>query len=296
MTTTLDLIHATARNLLGTSRESLNRLNGSVTSGATTWTLERNLDDITEGSYLSVDLEVVYVWEKNDSAKTVTVQRGMIGSTPAAHDSQAVVTVNARFPQYTIFEALQQEFRDLSAAGLYRMKTKTLTTSATSYVYDLAADDVIDVYDVRFDPAGPENNYPRVPFQWMYGVPTEAVPNGPAIFLPGTVESGRNLQVWYKAKLGTLTGLTDNVETVTGIPPTAVDIPPLGAAARLLGPRESVRVQIESQPETRRLDEVPVGSTARAGQNLLAYRQQRLGDEMTRLAAQYPTLTRVHVR
>lgn len=294
MTTALDLVHATSRHLLSGSREPLNKLSASASSTATTLVLARNTEDISEGSYLSIGLEVVYVWDVVHASRSVTVERAQIGSTAQSHDANTIVTVNPRFPQYAIFEALKQEFRDLSASGLFQMKTKTLTTSASSFVYDLAADDVIDVYDVRYDESGPENRYPRLPFRWMYGAPTSEIPYGPALWIPGTVTSGRKLQVWYKAKLGDLTSLDDNVEVVTGIAPTAVDIAPFGAAARLVGVRETRRVQFEAQPETRRPEEVPVGSTTRAAQTLLAYRQQRLTEELTRLSALWPNLVRTH--
>lgn len=292
MTTALDLIHATSRHLLAGAREPLNRLNVAVNTTTTTFSFDRDTADITAGAYLSVGLEVVYVWDVNHQTKTATVERAQIGSSAAAHAEGAIVTVNARFPHYVIFEALNQEIRDLSASGLWQMKSKSLTSSSTSYIYDLAANDVIDVYDVRYDTPGPENTYPRFGFEWRYGIPTAEIPNGPALWLTGPLEGGRTLRVWYKARLGQLTALTDDVETVTGIPVTAVDIPPIGAAARLLGVRESKRVQIEAQPETRRSDEVPSGATSRAGQNLLAWREERLGDERTRLSAQWPTLRR----
>lgn len=290
--TTADLIHETRRHLMGSSREPLNKLDGAVSSGANTWAFNYDTSDISHGDLLCCGLEIVYVWDIDHPTRTATVERGQQGSDAAAQVDGAVVAVNPRFSDFAIFEALQQELRDLSGSGLYQMKSKTLTTSATSYVYDLSAADVLDVWDVRYDQTGPENRYPRLPYRWMYGTPTAEIPNGPALFLDQTVEPGRRLQVWYKAPFAELTGLTDNVATVTGLPTTALDIPPLGAAARLLGMRESQRVQIEGQPETRRSADVPQGATARAGQNLYAYRARRVAAEATRLSGQYPNLKR----
>lgn len=290
MTTASDWVEATSRHLLAGQRERMDKLSGTVTAEAALIALQFG-DQVHDGDYISVDLEVMYVWSVSGS--TATVERGMLGSTAAPHAQNAIVTINPRYPKFVIFDALNAELRDLSSQGLYAMKQMTLTTSAVAHGYNLGAQEILDIYKVAYDPAGPENDYPEIrSWKWSTGYPSDDYPSGQALILPGTVDPGRTLRVWYKAPLGQLTALTNNVTTFTSIPVSAEDIPPLGAAARLLATREGKRVQIESQAETRRLDEVSVGSATRAAQTLLALRGQRLAAEMARLNTAWPVRVR----
>lgn len=290
MTLASDWVEATARHMLAGQRERIDKLSASVTAGAASVTLQYG-DQVNDGDYLSVGLEIMYVWSVSGS--TAQVERGMLGSTADAHAQGELVTINPRFPKFVIFDALNSELRDLSSQGLYAMKQMTLTTSATSHGYNLGAQEMLDIYKVAYDPAGPENAYPEIKtWKWSTGYPSDDFPSGQALILPGTVEPGRTLRVWYKAPLGQLTALNNNVTTFTSIPGSAEDIPPLGAAARLLATREGKRVQIESQPETRRLDEVSVGAATRAAQTLLALRAQRISAEVSRLNTAWPVRLR----
>src|SRR4051794_25315063 len=109
MTTAVDVVAATRRHLYGTDREDMNTLNGSVTDVATTLTLTYDATTLSKGDYLSIDLEVLYVWSVDPTTSIATVRRGMLGSTPATHADGALVYVNPRFTDFEIFQAINDD-------------------------------------------------------------------------------------------------------------------------------------------------------------------------------------------
>jgi hypothetical protein len=95
------------------------------------------------------------------------------------------------------------------------------------------------------------------------------------------------LRVIYKRSFATLTAITDDV-TTTGLPISAYDLPPLGAAVRLAMPRGLKRNFDESQGEPRRASEVEGMAMVQNASALLSFRNRRVGAEVARLHALYP--------
>lgn len=298
MTTLADLVAQTEEHLLAGARDELNQLAATVDTDDTEWSFTYELSGVQQGAYVSVDLEIVYVWDTNDSAKTATVQRGMLGSTPAAHTGGSIAYANPKFSKWAITKALNQEIVDLSAPpnGLFRPRTFTTTTSPVAMTYPIPVDndDIIDVLDIRYDAPGAEHAWPRVTryeYRILRGLPT-ATESGSASGLSLRVNTamypGRDLLVTYSAPFLPLAALADDVEDVTGLPTSAVDIPPLGAAARLMGVREARRAFVEDEVDSRRANEVPPGSAAKAAAVLLSILDGRIKTEYLRLIAAYP--------
>jgi hypothetical protein len=98
---------------------------------------------------------------------------------------------------------------------------------------------------------------------------------------------GQAIRVRYRAPFGSLTALDDDVLADTGLPATAHDLPPLGAAVRLVAGREVKRNFTEAQGEPRRAEEVPPTATLQSSRELLRIRQQRIVAEQSRLLHQY---------
>jgi hypothetical protein len=121
-------------------------------------------------------------------------------------------------------------------------------------------------------------------------MPLTAFASGNMLQLYEPAAPGRAIRVKYRAPFGQLVNLTDNVGTVTGLPDSAMDIPPMGAAMRLVAPREIKRNFTESQGEPRRSEEVPPGAVAGSWRGLAGMRAQRILSEAMRLAAMYPSV------
>ncbi len=289
MTTTADLIAATRRNMMATSREQMNRLNGSITNSANPITIEFAAGPIAAGALLAIDLELMYVWSIAGSA--VTVQRGYGGSTPAAHSNGALIYVNPTVADFHVFSALNDELASITGP-LYRIKTVS-TTATVASSYNLAADvdRVLAVQTNSFDTASAD--WPNLR-RWdvLQNQDAGIFASGVGLRLYEVPAPGRTIRVTYAAALGSLATLTDDVQTVTGLPATANDIPPLGAAARLLAAREARRSSIDAQPESRSGQDVPPGAPRSGSAYLLTLRDRRLKEEAGKLSREYPTMMR----
>lgn len=293
MTTTANLVDETKRHLLAGQPETLNKLAAGTAPGTGSLTFVYDLDGIQAGSLVQIDLEVFYVWEVNDSSKSAVVQPAYLGSLAAAHDTGDLVTVNPKFPDHQIIKALNDDLLDLSSpqAGLYQFKSADLTWVDTAGGYDLTGvTGLLSIAEVRAQRGGTGskdwsllNNY-----DLSRDVNATLFPSGLALFFSDPGEVGGSVRVRYRAEFGQLATLGDDVTAVTGLPASAHDIPPLGAAARLMRARELRRNFTDSQGDTRRAGEVPPGAVRRSADGLWGDRQRRIAAESARLSQFHP--------
>jgi len=292
MTTTADLIATAKHLLLSGQRPTLNKLAANTAPGAGTLAFANEVTGIRADAYLQVGLEVFYVWTVDVAGRTATVEPAQEGSTAAAHDTGDVVTVNPRFPDHTILAGLNDCIRSLSSPslGLYQVGTVDLSYVATAGGYDLTGvTDLLDIVDIRLHRgSATSKDWPRIDgWDLSRGVNTTDFPSGLALFLSAYGEVGSDIRVRYRSGFSALTTLATDV-TTTGLPVTALDIPPLGAAIRLVHPREIKRNQTEAQGDGRRAGEVGPGSVAGSVNALERDYYRRISEEAARLAASNP--------
>lgn len=289
---TSDLIETTKRHLLSGQRPQMNKLAAPSVISATSLQFTYDMTGIKEGSYVQVDLEVFYVWSVNTGAKTAVVEPAQEGSVPAAHDQGDIVVVNPRFPDHAVLAALNDCISSLSspALGLYQTRTVDLTYVTTAGGYDLATTDLLDIVDVHARRGDATSKDWQSLNNWQVDrkANTANFPSGTALFLTDSADSGTSVRVEYRSGFSTLTNLTDNVLSVTGLPTTALDIPPMGAAIRLVRPREIKRNQTESQGDGRRAGEVTPGAVAGSVNALERDYYRRISEEAARLSAVNP--------
>jgi hypothetical protein len=292
MATGNDLIDATLDWLLGGQDETINVLASDPDEDDTNLSFSYELEGIVPGSMICVGTEVMRVVDTNNTAHTATVVRAQRGSTAAAHATGDVVQVSPRFSRWSVFRAINDDLDDLSGLGLYQMKTVDITYNAAVTGYNLTnVTDIEQIYSVRYEVPGPSKEWPLLKpshYRFERNAPTSDFASGFSLILYRGAYPGRSIRVAYKAPFTRLSAATDDVQSVAGLPSTANDLPPLGAALRLIAGHEAGRVRYESQPDTRRPDEVPVGAqlqTAGAWQRL---RNQRLDGELRRLSRRYP--------
>lgn len=289
MTVLADLVHEAKRHVLSQHREPRNRLASASAIDAASITLTYDTGQIQVGSYLQVGLELLYVWAIDQTTKTATVGRGEQGSAAAAHAEGDTVTVNPKFPDFTVVKAINDDILDLSAQGLYAVRTVELTASSATAGYDLTgATDVLEIMSVT-------TKWPGVARDWTPVTNFDLARNAHSDFASGfgltvtdRLSPGQPLRVTYKQSFATLTDLDDDVEDVAGLPTHLHDLPPMGAAVRLVAPREIRRNLIEVQGDSRRAEEVPPGAVGGSVRGLMSLRQSRIENEKARLAQQFP--------
>ena len=294
MTTAQQLIDSCRHDhILAGQRDQVNRLTTTLDASTTSVVLDFELKGVTEGSVISIDLELMYVWATVPASKTVTVQRGWEGSTAAAHTSGAIVRVNPKVSDFDIFSAMNDELRSLSSPlnGLYKVGTPVdLTYSAAVSGYDLTGvSEFIDILEVRYDTPGPALDWPVVR-RWdvARNMPTADFASGSALILHEGGYPGQSVRVRFSQPFTLMSTAADNVETVTGLPSTAVDILPMGAAIRLHAGKPLRRSQTDTQGDTRRAAEVTTQDTLMAPNGLRSLYRTRVLEEAARLRNQFP--------
>ncbi len=293
MTTTQEMIETTRSYLTASEIGVLDTLASAYTSGGTMLTFSASVDNISPGAVVSIDLEVFIVTAFDASAKTVTVIGGQAGSTAANHSSGALVRIAPEFTDFQILREINFDLADLSSPsnGLFAITDVTITYNNSISGYDLtSATAVIDILEVKYDESGSEKIWPVIPAQrWdlKRRSDTTDFASGFALVLYGA-ESGRTIRVAYSKPFVSLSAVGDVVETVSGLPATAIDIPPLGAARRLIQIKELQRNLMAAQRDSRRPVEVPAGALTGAARTLAEMRAERIAAEATRLRSDWP--------
>lgn len=289
MTTAATVLNRAARQLLAGTVEERNKLAATVNASAASITLSYNLQGIRSGSVFECESELMYVWEAEPNTKTVTVERGYLGTTAASHASGAIATVNPRFPRSQMLDALNADLDDLSSTfnGLFRVVVQNVTYNGSDRQVNLtSATSVIELMDVRL-------RYTADDFPIIRGVrlqrdlPTADFASGFAIVFDEPVMAG-TLRVTYKAPFTRASSESSDLTTDCFLPATCDDIVEMGVMLRMMNAREVKRNFTETQSDTRRSDEVPPGAVRDSTTNIQRLRRERITAEAGRLKAQYP--------
>lgn len=289
MSTGTVVINRTLRQLLSGVVEQKNKLAANISATATTLTVLYDLDGLRKGSVFEIDSELFYVWEATAGTKTLTVERGWNGSTPATHASGAIITTSPRFPRSQLLEALNDELKDLSSPvnGLYQVKYFDFDYNGSDDIINLPPVlNIIDLIGVHVRVTGDNYEWVRK-VRLLRDLPTDDFSSGFGLKFENGIRSGR-LRIVYKAPFTVLSNETQNLTNQSGLPESCEDIINMGIQIRLMAPREIKRNFTESQGDTRRADEVPAGAVAGSVQNLIRMRRDRIIAESARLKRQYP--------
>lgn len=291
-----DLIESTRRHLFTGQPEKLNKLSAAITSSQTSFAFTYDIAGIQAGSIIAVDLEEIFVFAVDSVSKSVTdCSRGFNGSVAASHLSGAIVASQPKFSRFRILQAINDDLLDLSSPsnGLYQIKTVDITFNPVTYGYNLTGTtDIISIAEVRYRTTGPEKSWPQIEsYALLRNMPTSGTfadfASGNALVIYEGAQPGYPIRVRYKAPFVTMANLTDDAQTVAGLSSTMLDIPPLGAAIRLVAGREVKRNFDESQGEPRRAEEVPPQAAMASARELARIRQQRIMAEAARLISTY---------
>jgi len=275
--------------LLSGTVESLNRLDGAISfTDPVTFSVEFPTGPITAGSIIEIGTELMYV--TSTSGLSVTALRGYGGSelNSAGYVDNTIIRANPQYPAHMILDALNDDLNDLSAKGLYQVKTATFTYSAATQGYNLASD-VLAVHRVTFTDESSDKSEPEVR-RWSLrrNRDTATFASGVALVLADTPTSGQTVRDEYKAPFATLSATTTAL-TDTGLHTEAYDLPPVGAAMVLMTFKPIARESITTQAPNRRSEEVPSGAISASIRDLRFRRQERIEAEKARLSQLYPT-------
>lgn len=286
MTTMQDLVNDTRRLVFGSMTEKINRIAVGASAGVEEITLEFDISGINEGMIISSGLNVWYVRGTSVVDKKLYVIPGMEGAPENSVTAGDILRIKPRVTDWYIFSSLNDEIRALSSprAGLYTLKSWTADVDPTYQSYDVptANSNMLALLRVRYRLPGTPDvwvDLPNQAWRWQTGTGVNRIQ------LLRDIPVGTEVEFVYKAPFTAASSLSTNVITTCGLAETMVDIPPMGVAVTLLRTTESRRVQIQTQGDARRADEVPVSSNSAAAGQLARSYQDRINDEYTRLTA-----------
>ena len=292
MTTGSDWISQTRSYLMSGYAENRNKLAVAYTAGSGTLTFSYALEGIRAGTRLCIGLNTFYVW--SISGQTAVVSGGEDSSTDANAPIGSLVRVAPRFTDSEIWDQLGNDLGDLSSPsnGLFGINSVDLTYNATINGYDLGpiSDQILSVYEVKYLTPGPQLDNPRITtngFRLNRNAINTQFPSGISLQLFQPAMPGYNVRVVYRSVFTMPSTSFANVSS-TGLLPSAYDLPPLGAAIRLMEGREIKRSFTEGQGDTRRAGEVAPGAILQSARGLQQMRAQRIAAEAAKLDALYP--------
>ncbi len=286
--TPASLIPTIERYLYGNQRSQLNRLGAAMTNVATTATMSFDMDGVRPGAYVEVDDEIMYVWSV--ATDIATVERGMLGSTAAAHLTSAMVRVEPRFFRAEMTEEISKEIRSWPT-GLYARYMGDLAIGADTSAIDLAGMLGINGAQLLRVQLSPMASYLE---RWnrVDGARLErrqqstAFPSGYGLVIPREVGEAGTLRVVVRAPFnaGALAAATDLGSI--GLTHDQADIIPWGVAARLLMTRDVARTDASSQGRSRPAEEVRTGDASEIANRLMQQRERMLIEAGNRLLAE----------
>ncbi len=292
------LIQRARRELYGQHRAAFNLLNANLDTVMTSVPFTYPLQGVTQGAYIEIDDEMMYVWNTQATTGTATVQRGMQNTTPAVHTAGAVVTIDPRWPHFIISEKVKDEINSWPTQ-IFRIASVDIALAAGDATVDLTGQGGwLQVLEILMPPrttgvitggvATLPNRWRRCRFRQERTISATQYPNG-VCFLTEPPPIAQSCRVTLAFPMDTNTAWTPaTTTTAIGIPDSAVDIPGLGAAWRCLSTRDIKRTDTGQQGEERIATEVPVGAMGNVAAKLEMLRDKRLGEEAWKLRAQYP--------
>lgn len=246
---------------------------------------------VNVGYVLGIGLELLMVTGWVPSTGVATVLRGFMASPVSAHSTNSLVWIQPKFSRFDILQALNEELNDLSSptAGLFQILTTDITYNPVFMGYDFPVQTgLIDVLGIRYRIAYPNQNLPPIR-RWAVlpstGPGISFFPSGQGLIIYESGWPGLPLHVWYSAAFGQLQTTATTVGSI-GLPATAADIVPVGAAIILNNSREIKRNFTEAQPDPRKAQEVPPQAVMNATKAMEMWRMNRIAAERARLVQQ----------
>lgn len=290
-------IQKTRRRLMSGAREQVVRLTSDYTANGPILNIGGGFTGaVQNGAILGCDLELFLVTAVTASG-AISVIPGYLGSTPADHLANALVYVNPRFSYFDIQVAINDDLLDLSSStnGLGQITFVDQTFNPTYQGYDLGSQfDPISsrVLEVSYAIAPPVRTFPLIrKGDWRVirqANQASTFPSGNGIVLYKSGYPGLAIHVQFLAPFQPLVNLTDDLTTVAGLSPTMYDLPDLGAAIKLMQPREVKRNFYEAQPDPRKAQEIPPQAVANSSAKLEKQRSARIDAEADRIMSAYP--------
>lgn len=240
--------------------------------------------------YIQIDDEIVFVNSTDNVANTLTIApwgRAQRGTTAAAHDQNAKVTMAPLFPRQEIKNAINNTI-DAMYPMVFAVGTYDFDYIAAQYSYEIPAA-VQNVLSVTYSIVGPTKEwFPARGWQLDRTADSDAFETTKSLSIYSGVIPGQTIHVVYSKRPTLLTSNNQEYETVTGFPSYSEDVVVYGAAFRMISFLDPSRLGPQSAAADI-LDGVrPNGSGQNAARFLYNIYQQRLNEVANNQRRQHP--------
>ena len=252
-------------------------------------------DNLAKG-IIEIDDELIWIdsFDKQNNQLNVApgFGRGYLGTTPAPHAQNSMVTLAPSFPRVNIKKAINDTIKSFYPK-LFAVGSTTFTFNAAQTTYALP-DDVREVLYMSWQTTGSSKEWlpiKRWRFDPLANVPTFNTQK--TINLYENIQPGRTVKVWYTMVPDTMDANTDDFVDVTGLPDSCQDVVVYGACYRLLTFLDAGRINLTSAESDFADSKNPYNSGSAASRYVFALFQQRLQEEALKLSDQFPI--RLHI-
>jgi len=298
---------------------------GGINNSVTTLSFDGSLltqeeEDVMEaGSIIEIGRELLLCKELDTVNDTVTVVRGVRGTTAATHSEGAIVKIAPPFPRQVVFDAVVDQINNLFPT-LFAVETQSVQSSngytllgtydspgtnnylvsvlkAISQFTDFSAGS--DQTGVVFNPVSVQMIQLPNPFTYVDDTATERTityttgPNHVNALQFFNIDQGHTCYVTFKKKFIEPTAETDTLATI-GLEDEYEPIIMAGVAAQMMTGRDIPTATADYITDQLAVSNFPVGSANSIRNSLLQYQQLLITQARKYLRAKYPEAVEIN--
>ena len=270
-------------------------------------------DTLDKGTIIEINQELMICTDLNPVTNTITVKRGMKGTTAAAHTAGDLIKISPPFPRKVVFDAVKDQINNLFPT-LFAVETQSVVAStgytllgahdapgtnnylvsilsAISQYTDFATGS--DSTGTIFQPV--VSSLVELPNPFTYtdsdGVSrTITYSTGPSVVHAiqfQSIAQGHTVHVTFKKKFIEPTAESDTLATI-GLEAEYEPIIMAGVAAQLLAGKDIPSATTDYISDQLSVSNFPVGSANSVRNSLLQYQQLLVNQARKYLRAKYP--------
>ena len=243
---------------------------------------------------IEIDEEMMWVDSYDRQANTLTIApfgRGYNSTTAVSHTVNSKVIITPTYPRVAIKRAINDTVQAVYPK-VFAVGSTAVSFLASRTTYSVPQD-AIQILSMAWQSVGPTKEWlPIRQWRWDPIAYATAFPTGRTVSIYDNVLPGRTINIIYAHLPTAMANLTDDFETVTGLPTSMRDVIIYGAAWRLSSYVDPARISITGAAADEFDTKRPYGTGTNVTKGLQALYQQRLEEESLKQKIQFPT--RVH--
>ena len=270
-------------------------------------------DTLDKGTIIEINQQLMICTDLNDLTNTITVKRGMKGTTAAAHTAGDLIKISPPFPRKVVFDAVKDQINNLFPT-LFAVETQSVVAStgytllgahdapgtnnylvsilsAISQYTDFATGS--DSTGTIFQPV--TSSLVELPNPFTFtdsdGVSrTITYTTGPSVVHAiqfSSIAQGHTVLVTFKKKFIEPTAESDTLTSI-GLEPEYEPIIMAGVAAQMIAGKDIPSATTDYITDQLSVSNFPVGSANSVRNSLLQYQQLLVNQARKYLRAKYP--------